>query len=127
MKNEKAEGSDSISNEMIKNSPKVVLDLLFNFVNLCLQKSLIPKSWCQDLINPIHKEGCKNDPNNYWGICISSVLLKIICSLLNNRIQLQCKQRKIINKKQTGFKENHRTSDNLLVLRTSKKIYILAL
>ena len=88
LKNEKAEGNDSISNEMIKNSPKIIFDLLFNFINTCLEKSFIPKSWCLDLINPIHKEGNKDDPNNYRGLCISSVLLKIICSILNNRILL---------------------------------------
>ena len=65
LKNGKAEGNDSISNEMIKNSPKIIIDLLFNFINTCLEKALIPKSWCFDLINPIHKEGNKDNPNNY--------------------------------------------------------------
>ena len=124
LKNEKAEGSDSISNEMIKCAPKIIIDLLFGFVNLCLAKSLIPKSWCRELINPIHKEGCKDDPNNYRGICISSALLKIICSLLNQRIKLKCQTRKIIDKNQTGFKEKHRTSDNLLVLKNVVKKYV---
>ena len=87
MKDGKAMGSDSISNEMIKNSPEIILDILYKFVNLCLKKSLVPKSWCLDLLNPIHKEGNTNDHNNYRGICISSALLKIICSLLNKRIQ----------------------------------------
>ena len=124
LKNEKAEGSDSILNEMITNSPKMITDLIFKFINLCFKKSLVPKSWCRDLINPIHKEGNKTDPNNFRGICISSVLLKIVCSLLNNRVQLQCKQRNIINKNQTGFKENHRTSDNLLTLKNVVKKYV---
>ena len=124
LKNGKADGNDSILNEMIKNSPRMILDILFKFTNLCLKKSLIPKSWCLDLLNPIHKEGSKDDPNNYRGICISSALLKIICSLLNNRILLQVKQRKLINKNQTGFKEKHRTSDNLLTLKTVIKKYV---
>ena len=97
------------------------MDLLINFINLCLEKSLIPKSWWLELINPIHKEGSKDDPNNYRGLCISSTLLKIICSLLNNRILLQAKQRDLINKNQTGFKEKHRTADNLLTLKNVVK------
>ena len=124
LKNGKAEGNDSISNEMIKNSPKIIIDLLFNFINTCLEKDLIPKSWCLELINPIHKEGNKDNPNNYRGLCISSALLKIICSLLNNRILLQVKQRGLINKNQTGFKENHRTADNLLTLKNVVKKYV---
>ena len=124
MKDGKAMGSDSTSNEMIKNSPEIILDILFKFVNLCLKKYLVPKSWCLDLLNPIHKEGNTNDPNNYRGICISSALLKIICSLLNNRIQNQSKGRTIISKNQTGFKANHRTSDNLLMLKNVVKKYV---
>ena len=124
LKNGKAEGNDSISNEMIKNSPKIIIDLVFNFINMCLEKALIPKPWCLDLINPIHKEGNKDNPNNYWGLCISSALLKIICSLLNNRILLQVKQRGLINKNQTGFKGNHRTADNLPTLKNVVKKYV---
>ena len=124
MKDGRAMGSDSTSNEMIKNSPEIILDMLFKFVNLCLKKSLVPKSWCLDLLNPIHKEGNTNDPNNYRGICIRSALLKIICSLLNKRIQNQSKGRTIISKNQIGFKANHRTSDNLLTLKNVVKKYV---
>ena len=42
LKNNRAEVYDGISNEMIANSPTIVLDLLFNFINLCLGNSLIP-------------------------------------------------------------------------------------
>ena len=117
LKTEKTAGSDSILNEMIKYSPIIILDIIFRFINLCLLQSLIPKSWCLDLLNPIHKDGNKSDPNNYRGICISSVLLKILCSLMNKRIQTQCSKLKLVNKNQTGFKKNHRTSDNLLALK----------
>ena len=63
-------------------------------------------------------------PPSYRGLCISSALLKIICSLLNNRILLQVKQRGLINKNQTGFKGSHRTADNLLTLRNVVKKYV---
>ena len=114
LKGNKAEGIDSISNEMIKNSPKEILDLLHKFLNLCLDKSLIPKSWCKDILSPILKDGDRNDLNNYRGICISSALLKILCTLLNNRIQEHCLKFNIINKNQIGFRRNHRTADHLL-------------
>ena len=57
-------------------------------------------------------------------LCISSVLLKIVCSLLNNRVLIQVKQRNLINKNQTGFKEKHRTADNLLTLKNVVKKYV---
>ena len=114
LKNKKAEGFDSISNEMIKNAPEEILCILHRFVNLCLEKSLVPHKWCLDLINPIFKDGNLNDPNNYRVICISSALLKIICSLLNFRLQTFCDEQKLISDNQIGFKKDHKTSDHLL-------------
>ena len=124
IKNDKAAGYDSIVNEMIKNLPEVILNLLHKFINLCLQKSLIPQSWCMDIITPIFKDGSLNDPNNYRGICISSALLKIVCSALNIRIQEYCKTFDLINKNQIGFKSKHRTSDHLLTLKAIVKRYV---
>ena len=117
LKYNKAEGLDMISNEMIKNSPKPILDILNKFINLCLHKSFIPSS----LISPFYKDGTHNDRNNYRGICISSALLKIICTLLDNRNQEFCTKKEIINKNQIGFKRNHRTSDHLLTLKAIVK------
>ena len=109
---------------MIKNAPDEILHILHRFINLCLGKSLIPHSWCLDLINPILKDGNQNDPNNYRGICISSALLKIICSLLNNRILTFCAEQKLISENQIGFKKDHRTSDHLLTLKCIVKKYV---
>lgn len=109
---------------MIKNSPKEILDLLHKFLNLCLNKSLIPKSWGMEILTPILKDGNQNDPNNYRGICISSALLKVLCTLLNNRIQEHCSKFNIIDKNQIGFTKNHRTADHLLTLRTVVKKYV---
>ena len=109
---------------MIKNAPSVILDILHNFVNLCLLKSLVPRAWSVGLITPIHKDGSINDPNNYRGICISSALMKITCMLLNHRIQEHCHQNDLLNRNQIGFKPNHRTADHLLTLKAVVKKYV---
>ena len=124
LKNCKAAGFDGLPNEILKNSPKVIHLLLLKFINLCLTKCLITQSWCKELINPIFKDGLLNDPNNYRGICISSALLKIICSLLNNRVQAYCNRLNLINKNQIGFKSKHRTADHLLTLKAVVKKYV---
>ena len=121
LKSGKAVGLDCISNEMLKNSPTIILDLLHKFLNLCLHQSLLPKSWCLEVIIPIFKDGSFDDANNYRGICISSALLKVLCTLLNNRLQSHCTKLGIINKNQIGFKGNHRTSDHLLTLKSVVK------
>ena len=124
LKNNKSEGYDCISNEMIKNSPDIILDLIYKFMNLCFEKSLIPDSWAYELISLIHKKGSKSDLNNYRGICVSSALLKILCTLLNNRLQEHCSDNEILNKNQIGFKKYCRTSDHILTLKNLVKKYV---
>ena len=124
LKTKKSEGYDCISSEMIKNSPDNMLNVIHRFMNLCLEKSLVPKSWCLELISLIHKKGDKNYLGNYRGICVSSPLLKILCSLLNERVQTHCSENGLISKNQIGFQKNSRTSDHLLTLKTLVKKYV---
>ena len=68
LKTNKSEGYDCISNEMIKHSPDIMLNTIHRFINLCLDKCIVPKSWSLELISLIHKKGNINDPGNYRGI-----------------------------------------------------------
>ena len=78
---------------------------------------MIPATSFLKLINPIFKE-------NYKGICISSAFLKVICILLNNRVQEHCKTHNIISKNQIGFMKNRRTTHHLLTLKTVVNKYV---
>ena len=124
LKTNKSEGYDRISNEMIKHSPETMFKTIHRFLNLCLEKCLVPKSWCLDLISLIHKKGSKNDLGNYRGICVSSPLLKILCSLINDRVQAHCDEHGLISKNQIGFKKKTRTSDHIFTLKTLVKKYV---
>ena len=82
----KAVGPDSIANKFLKAAPPNLLRIILKFLNLNLRQGLTCKKWCQDLIAPIHKDGDKSDPNNYRGICVMNALLKVLCTLLNDRL-----------------------------------------
>ena len=117
-------GYDNISNEMIKSSPDALINLILAYINLCLQKMLISTSLCYDIISPIFKEGSRSDPQNYRGICISSAILKLLTSLIFERMQLKVNERNLIHENQIGFKRHSRTSDHLLTLKTLVKKYV---
>ena len=124
IKNKKATGYDSICNEFLKQSSERILKLLLNFLNLALSKGLITSKWCLDIINPIHKEGSKSNPDNYRGICIMNSLLKLLCTMMNNRLNEYCEQNNLINIGQIGFKKGCRTSDHLLTLKSIINKYV---
>ena len=118
LKRKKSGGIAQITNEMILCAPESLLKSIINLFNICLRNSMVPELWCLGLICPIHKEGPRSNPDNYRGICISNSLLKLLCLLMNKRLQKYTDDNDIISKEQIGFKRNSRTSDHVYLLKT---------
>ena len=121
---DKSVGPDSIANEFLKLASPELLKLILNYLNLNLRTGMTCKEWCYDLITLIHKEGPKNDPNNYRGICIMNALLKVLCTMLNNRLTTYCNDNNLIDIKQIGFERGSRASDHIFTLKTIVNKYV---
>ena len=102
-----------------------MINYVVEIPNLNLKFGMIAEKLCQDFIIVIHKEGKRNDPDNYRGICIANSLLKILSSLLETRLKEFCKINNLIDKEQIGFQENARTSDHILTLKTILHKYVI--
>ena len=99
-----------------------VLEILFNlvFITGCL-----PPIWCKGMITPIFKSGKKKDHNNYQGICVTSCLSKLFCTILNDRILYYTTENDIIHPSQIGFLPGNMTADHIFTLRTLYEKYVL--
>lgn len=86
LKNNKSSYSDKIRNEMIKASLNDLMPVYYKLFNAVLSSGTMPQTWCDGLITPIYKSGGRSDPSNYRGICVSSCLGKLFCSILNQRL-----------------------------------------
>ena len=75
-KTKKAQGADSISNEMIKASFPFLKNAFLKLFNVVLKSNFYPSVWGLGHIVPIFKSGTVSDPSNYRGISISSCLGK---------------------------------------------------
>ena len=124
LKNNKSSYSDRIKNEMIKSSLNELMPIYLKLFNAVLTSGTMPQTWCGGLITPIFKSGTKSDPSNYRGICISSCLGKLFCSILNHRLLKHIQSRDILHKSQIGFLANNRTADHVLTLRTLIDKYV---
>ena len=124
LKNNKSPGYDGIYGEFLKLYDDRILNLILHYMNLVLSKNTITSNWCLDIISPIHKEGIKSNPDNYRGISLINILLKILCTMMNNRLNEYCQENNIINEGQIGFKKGSRTSDHILTLRTIINKYV---
>ena len=124
LKNTKSPFADKIRKEMIKASLESLMPVYIKLFNLILQSGKMPDIWCQGLISPIYKSGDKSDSTNYRGICVSSCLGKLFCSILNQRLYLYLKENKILHNSQIGFLPDNRTADHVYTLRTLIDKYV---
>ena len=124
LKNNKSPYSDKIRNEMIKASLNEMMPVYHKLFNNILNGGSMPLMWCSGLITPIFKSGGRNDPTNYRGICVSSCLGKLFCSILNQRLMEHVNSLNILHNSQLGFLPNNRTADHVLTLRTLIDKYV---
>ena len=101
LKNKKAPGNDSITNEMIKCSDDLMLVKLKKLFNKILKTGYYPNSWSEGLIFSIHKSGEKENSNNFRSIILSNSLGKLfntmllISSLLSSKTHIFYLQHKL--------------------------------
>ena len=124
LKNKKAAGMDKLISEFFKASPEPIHQLLLRLLNTIYTIHLVPKDKCVGIITPLHKEGSKDDPDNYRGICISSALTKLLGTMMNNRLNEFIEENQILNKEQIGFTMKNRCPDHIFTLRAVVNKYV---
>ena len=70
----------------------------------------------QARINPLHKSGSINDPNNYRPISILPTVSKVFERHVANQLQEYFQKTDIINEKQSGFRKHHSCQTALIRL-----------
>ena len=120
----KAAGIDRIKAEFLKAAPKTIREMLLRLINRIFSTGIVPKGWCIGILNLIHKEGSKDNPDNYRGICISSALSKTLSTMMNVRLTKYVTERDMINKGQIGFTEKNRAPDHILTIKALSNKYV---
>ena len=112
----KACGLDDILAEFIKSAEHVVIPFLTKLFNHIFNTGNFPESWSKAVIIPLFKKGDKNNPENYRGISLLSIVSKVFTSILNNRLTKWAEQEHKICEEQAGFRKNYGTSDHIFTL-----------
>ena len=76
----------------------------------------VPQSWCTGVIHPIFKAGGANDPGNYRGITVTSVLAKMFAMILETRMSAWVEGQNPRAEGQAGFRKDFRTIDNVFMM-----------
>ena len=113
LKNNKSNGTFSISNKLFKKFKKPLSTPLTLLINLTFTKGKFPDILKIGKIFPIHKKNCKTDVNNYRPISLLSNISKIIEKIVHDRLYLYLENNNIFYKYQFGFRANHSTNHAL--------------
>ena len=117
LKRKKAAGIDGIKAEFILDAADLLITPLVLMFNQILDKG-IPPSWCIGLIHPIYKAGDRDDPGNHRGMTVVVILSKLYAMILEARATAWAEESKCGARGQAGFRKDHRTTDQLFIIRT---------
>ena len=116
LKNNKTGGGDGLVGELLKYGGSGMVCLLDQLFSVIWQEEAVPRQWREGLIVNLFKKGDKEDPGNYRGITLLSVVGKVFCKVLNNRL-VQCLDKEgVLHEGQAGFRVGRSCMDNVYSL-----------
>ncbi len=117
LKRGKANGIDTLHNEMILCFLEIYPHIILTLFNTILDKNVTIDDWTVGIITAIYKnKGSRSDPDNYRGISLLSCLGKFFTAVLYNRLIKFSTENKILSPAQLGFVPGNRTSDAHLII-----------
>ena len=120
----KAPGADGIIIEMLKHTTQFITPILLILFNKILESGVFPDDWARALIIPLLKKGAVNDPNNYRGISLCSILNKVFMKILYNRLSKWVENNNILGEEQAGFRKARSTTDNIFAFQCLIQKYL---
>ena len=114
----KAPGMDGISNEFYRYFSDYLLHPLTTLYNYIWESGVYPDKWSEGIIQPLHKKGSIDEPDNYRKLTLMACMGKIFESIINKRLVFQSEATNIVDPYQFGFTKDCRTSDNVFILDT---------
>ena len=120
-------GPDNIPGLLIKHVKHEILPLLTRIINCSISSGIFPSLWNSGRIIPVPKSGSKTNIENYRPICLSSVLGKIVESVIRDKFLMHLD--KLLPENMYGFRKSKSTqdavvhlTDRILELKASGKV-----
>ena len=98
---------------------KNIADLIITPLSTIFQKSsnegIVPSQWLVACITAIHKKGLKNLFENYRPVSITSIICKMMESIVRDKIVMHMEKNNLFSPKQHGFVPLRNCMTNLLI------------
>ncbi len=114
LKTNKAIGPDNIFNRILLNTAEVISEPLAVLFNSLFQIGTFPIQWKRANVIPVYKRKNKQDKSNYRPISLLSTGGKVMERCVFNELYDFCKQHNLLTWKNSGFKPNDSTFNQLI-------------
>ena len=82
----KSGGLDGLVAEMIINTTNGISTILLPMFDKIFTLGEYPENWSLSILCPIYKSGSMSEPNNFRGVSLIDILIKILTGMMYNRI-----------------------------------------
>ena len=105
MKKSAACGKDGVSAEMM--SAQMLKDVWLALFRCCWEGGVTPTMWRTSLLVPVPKKRCVGvcTPDMFRGIALASVVYKVFCMILNERLSKVADEFHLLPEEQGGFRK----------------------
>ena len=111
---DKSLGPDNIHARMLIELKDQLAEPLAFIFNETLRRGKVPRDWKRANVSPIFKKGSRNLPENYRPISLTSIVCKMMETLIRDRLMQHLKEEKLLSPKQHGFISGRSTVTQLL-------------
>ena len=103
MKENKSPGVDGISPKILKEIVEQISTPLAHVLNMSLQEGIVHLEWTEANIIPLFKNGSRNNYLNYRPVSLTSVICKLLETIIRDHVMDFLVKHKLINPSQHGF------------------------
>ena len=110
----KSPGPEKLSPRVIKQINNEISKPLAKIFNISLSSSTVPNDWKLANVTPIFKKGDKSNPGNYRPISLTSIVGKLLETIIRDKLVKHLEENNLIRDTQHGFRHNRSCLTNLL-------------
>ena len=114
LKPDKSPGPDSIHPKILHELSDVLAKPLTILFQKSLQESMVPEEWKKSNVTPIFKKGTKSSTSNYRPVSLTSVICKVMESLIRDKLMSHMCNNNLLNNCQHGFRTGRSCVTQLL-------------
>jgi len=114
MNTSKSQGPDELHPKLLFELRNELCKPLTVLFNVSIQTGVIPQDWRDASVAPLHKKGSKNKSENYRPVSLTSIISKLLESIVKDSLVKHLDKYALIRSSQHGFTSGKSCLSNLL-------------